>query len=78
MSTIVSLSTVKIASSAAADAIALMAVLVFLVVLVQKEAVSAAAGGWTKALGRGLNLALVPLGLAFALIAAVKVLQVMP
>jgi hypothetical protein len=45
--------------------------------LIQKELVTAATGPRAKALGRILNMAIVPLLMAFALIVVVKVAEVL-
>ena len=60
-----------------AGALALVAILAFVSLLIQKEMVSTASTGWQHALARGLNIALMPLGLAFLMIAGalIQVLQ---
>lgn len=48
----------------------------FLALLIQKEVLSAFTGGWQRSLARGLHIGLVPLGLAFGMIAWAQVASV--
>ena len=57
--------------------LALVSVLAFLVLLIQKEITSATLGKRSHNLARGLNIGLVPLGLAFLIIAGFQVMQVL-
>jgi hypothetical protein len=62
-------------SIASTNDLALIAVLTFLVLVIQKEAIGARAQGRERDLNRSLNIGIVPLGLAFAVIVGVRVGQ---
>jgi hypothetical protein len=68
--TIASITTVAIAGS-----LALIGIFTLLALLVQKELTTSARGRFARALGRALNISIVPLLIAFAMIVAVKVAQ---
>ncbi|MGH2352076.1 MAG: hypothetical protein ACRDI2_24900 [Chloroflexota bacterium] len=61
-----------------AEALALIVVLTFLVLLIQKEMVSAGSTESARVFSRGLNIGIAPLAIAFAIIAGARVLQVVP
>jgi len=71
-STVSTVTTIALASS-----LALLAVVALLILLIQKEISSEAEGSSAKAFAQILNIAIVPLFLAFIFIAAVKVMQVL-
>ena len=58
-----------------AGSLGLVAVVVLLILLVQKELIAVSAGPRARVLVRALNIAIVPLPMAFAMSRAVKVLQ---
>jgi hypothetical protein len=57
------------------DDLALVTILVFLALLVQREVVAASATGWRRDLRRGLDASLVPVGAAAAAIVAARLLE---
>jgi hypothetical protein len=63
------------AAIASTNDLALIAVLAFLVLVVQKEALGGRPRRREGDLGRGLNIGIIPLGLAFAVIVGVRVAQ---
>jgi hypothetical protein len=77
ISTVTTSTVTTVTSVALAASLGLVAVLVLLMLLVQKEAVTAVAGPRAKAFGRVLNTAIVPLLMAFAFIAVVKIGEVL-
>lgn len=70
-STVSSITTVSLSLGLAA-----LAVVVFAVFLMQKDVFSNSNSAVGKLLGRALNVALVPLGLAFVMTAAAKLVEV--
>jgi hypothetical protein len=58
-------------------ALSLVAIVILLALLIQKEVLSAGQSPWSQNLGRVLNFAIVPLGMGFAVMAVVKILEVM-
>jgi hypothetical protein len=60
---------------ASTNDLALIAVLTFLVLVIQKEAIGPRAQGWERDLNRSLNIGIVPLGLTFAVIVGLRVGQ---
>lgn len=60
-----------------AGGFALVAVLAFLVLLIGKEMASSTSQGRLALLARGLNIGLLPLGLAFGMIAIAQLAQVL-
>ena len=68
-------STVTVA--ALAGSVALVGILVLLALLVQKEFSNSATGGRYRSLSRALNVAIVPLLIAFILIVAARVVEVL-
>lgn len=75
--TTTTVSTVATAAAAVIAGLSLLAVLTLLGVLISKEVVSASEEPRLRALSRALNVAIVPLLLAFVLIAAVQVHNVL-
>ena len=80
MSTIVSDFTVKTLSAVnaagLADAVMVVAVVALLALLVLTDVASNTSSGWLAVLSRGLNIAVLPLGLAFVMIATARILAV--
>jgi hypothetical protein len=72
LSTVSTVTTISIAGS-----LTLVAVLTFLLLLVQKEITTSVHDRIAHALGRALNVAIIPLFIAFVLIAIVRVLDVL-
>lgn len=70
--TVSTVTTVSIAGS-----LALVAIVTLLALLIQKELTTAAEGRLARALGRALNIGIVPLLMGFALIVAVRVAEVL-
>ncbi len=73
--TVTTITSVTSTLSGLTDALGLVAVLTFLALLIQKEMLSTASSRLPRAFGRGLNIAIVPLSLAFAMIAGALLLQ---
>jgi len=71
-STVSTVTTVALAAS-----LALLAVIALLILLIQKEISSEAEGSGAQAFAKILNIAIVPLFLAFIFISVVKVMQVL-
>lgn len=61
----------------ASGTLSLIAVLVFLSMLVAREILSGTPGATPGALARGLTIGVVPLGLGFVIIAAIRLLQLL-
>ncbi|MBV7330754.1 hypothetical protein KFU94_21425 [Chloroflexi bacterium TSY] len=59
-----------------AAGISAIATLILLVLLVQKELVSSGDKPWQRALGKVLNIAIVPLLLSFGFIVFMKIMEV--
>jgi hypothetical protein len=74
-STTVSTITSSITTGALAASLALVSVVILFVLLVQKELVTAADTPRFRALGRTLNVAIVPLLMAFAMIVVTRVAE---
>jgi hypothetical protein len=71
-------STVEILTNAAiTGTLALIGILVLISLLIQKELATAAAGNRLEKLNRVLNIGIVPLLIAFILIVAIKVADVL-
>jgi hypothetical protein len=81
MVTTVTTTTTTTVTTISAASLALIAIILLLVLLVQKEIISSlehgAQGSRLKQLGRALNIAIVPLGLAFAATCIASVLDVL-
>jgi len=60
-----------------AGSLGMVAVITLLILLIQKELITVGEGPRTKVLVRALNIAIVPLLMAFALTMAVKVAEVL-
>jgi len=74
-STTVSTITSSITTGALAASLALVSVIILFVLLVQKELVTAADTPRFRALGRTLDVAIVPLLMAFAMIVVTRVAE---
>ena len=74
-STVTSVTSV-VTSSELASGLALVAVLLFLALVVQKEIAGNASSGRLRSLARGLNIGLIPVGLAFVMILGSRLVQV--
>ena len=75
--TMVTTTTFTIASSTLAGPLAIVVTLLLLALLVQKEMTSVAKDSRTWKLGRALSIAIVPLLIAFILIAAVRLIEIL-
>ncbi len=79
----VTTSTITTVSSAAstnpglAGVLTLVAVLVFLALVVQKELTLASSSSRCRNLARGLNIGLVPFGIGFLMIAGARLIQLL-
>jgi len=74
----VTTSTVSIVTTATiAGSVALVGIFVFFALLFQKEVTTTATGSRMKRLGQALNIGIVPLLIAFILIVATKVIQIL-
>lgn len=71
-STVSTITTIAIAGS-----VALVAILVLLFLLIQKELASAATGTRSRMLGRVLNIGIIPLLLAFMVVVATRVADIL-
>ena len=60
-----------------AAGLALVVVLLFLALVVQKEIVGGVTSGRARALTRGLNIGLIPVGLAFLMIVGSRLIEVL-
>lgn len=67
----------SVTTGALAASLALVSVIILFVLLVQKELVTAADPPRFRALGRTLNVAIVPLLMAFAMIVVTRVAEVL-
>ena len=78
MTSTVTTSTVSTVTTVAlAGTLALLTIVALLLLLIQKEIVSTAADSRLQALGKALNIAIIPLLLSFVFIATVKVIEVL-
>jgi len=77
ISTVTSTTVAAVSSVALAASLALLAVVTLLVLLMQKEILTAATSELARTFSRVLNVAVIPLLLCFALIAVVKVAEVL-
>ena len=77
ISTVTTTTVSTVTTVALAASLGLIAIVTLLALLIQKELVTVGSGARTQALGRALNMAIVPLLMAFALIVAVKVAEVL-
>jgi hypothetical protein len=76
-STVATITSATAVISGTPQTLALFAVLTLIVLLIQKEVLSAAGTSWQRAWSRGLNVALAPLALATAAIVVSNVAQVL-
>jgi hypothetical protein len=60
-----------------AGGLALVVVLLFLVLVIQREIVGSTTSGRWRTMMRGLNIGLIPIGLAFSMIAGARLIQVL-
>ena len=63
--------------AASTNDLALISVLTFLALVLQKEAIGAGAPDRSRDLHRGLNIGIIPLGLATVMIAALRLAQLL-
>ena len=77
VSTVTTTTVTTIAALASAGTLALLGIILLLVFLIQKELATATESRFAVVLGRVLNIAVVPLLLAFAFIVVVRVVQVL-
>ena len=75
VSTVTTATVATVTTVAIAGSLALIGILTLLTLLVQKELVTSASGRFARALRRALNIGIVPLMIAFALIVAVRVAE---
>ena len=77
ISTVTTSTVSTITTVALAGSLALIGILVLLGLLIQKELFSASEGSRFKKLSQGLNIGIVPLLIAFLMIAASRIIQVL-
>ena len=77
ISTVTTSTVSTVTTAAIAGSVALIGILVLLALLVQKELASAAVGTRFRSLGKALNIGIVPLLIAFALIVSVRVADIL-
>ena len=77
VSTVTSVTISTVTTVALSASLGLVAIVILLALLIQKELVSVAVGPKAKAFGRVLNTAIVPLLMVFAVTVVVKVLEVL-
>jgi len=77
ISTVTTTTVSTVTTVALAASLGLVTIVTLLSLLIQKELVTAATGPRTRALGQALNIAIVPLLIAFALIVVAKVAEVL-
>jgi hypothetical protein len=77
ISTVTTSTVSTITTAALAGSVALIAIFVLLILLVQKELASGAASSRLRVLSRVLNIGIVPLLIAFGLVAAARVAEVL-
>lgn len=77
ISTVTTSTVSTITTSALAGAVALVAILVLLFLLIQKELASSAAGTRFRTLTRVLNIGIIPLLMAFVVVVAVRVAEIL-
>jgi len=75
VSTVTTATVATITTVAVAGSLVLIGIFTLLALLVQKELVTSARGRFARALGRVLNVGIVPLLIVFALVVAVKVVD---
>jgi hypothetical protein len=77
ISTVTTSTVSTVTTAALAGSVALIGVLVLFVLLFQKEVTTAADGGRMKRMGKALSIGIVPLLIAFILIVAYRVMDVL-
>jgi hypothetical protein len=77
ISTVTTTTVTTVAAFAAGGGLAVVGILMILTLLVQKQLVSTSEGRFATALSRVLNVAIVPMLLAFVFIAAVRVFEIL-
>ncbi|HEY76483.1 MAG TPA: hypothetical protein G4O00_09925 [Thermoflexia bacterium] len=75
VSTVTTTTVSTVTTVALAGSLALVSILTLLALLIQKELTTASEGRLARALGRVLNIGIVPLLMGFALIVAVRVAE---
>ena len=75
VSTVTTATVATVTTVALAGSLALIGIFTLLALLIQKELVTAARGRFARALGRALNIGIVPLLIVFILAVAVKVVD---
>ena len=75
VSTVTTSTIATVTSAAIAGSLVLIGVCTLLALLIQKELTTATKSRFTRALNQALNIGIVPLLLAFALIVAVKIAE---
>ena len=76
-STVTIVSSVASTSTGLASVLTLVAVLVFLALVLQKELTIASRSSRCRNLARGLNIGLVPFGIGFVMIAGARLMQLL-
>jgi hypothetical protein len=77
ISTVTTSTVSLLALSTIAGSLALIAIIVLIILLVQKELASSATGSRPKTMSRLLNIGIIPLLIAFALIVVSRVMDVL-
>jgi hypothetical protein len=77
ISTVTTTTVTTVAAFATGGGLAVVGILMILTLLVQKQLVSTSEGRFAHALSRVLNVAIVPMLLAFLFIAAVRVFEIL-
>jgi chromate transport protein ChrA len=77
ISTVTTSTVTTVTTGAFAGTLALLAIVALLLLLIQKEIVSTSDDARLQAINRSLNIAIVPLLLAFIFTAGVKVIQIL-
>ncbi len=77
ISTVTTSTVSTIATATIAGSVALIGILVFFALLLQKEVAATASGSRMKKLGQVLNVGILPLLIAFILIVATKVIDIL-
>lgn len=77
ISTVTTSTVSTVTTAALAGSVALVGILLLLVLLVQKEFSSSAAGTRYRTLSKALNIAIVPLTIAFVLVLIASVIKIL-
>ena len=75
VSTVTTATVATVTTVALAGSLALIGIFTLLALLIQKELVTSVRGRFARALGRALNIGIVPLLIVFVLVVAVKVVD---